>query len=590
MMRFAKALAINAAAPLLGIAAAIFAPSPPATLGEATVQAASWFGCAYESALFGFYDSCSYPSALGYIGLASIAVLALSLTILLTNRLFARIFGGNRAMLAMIFTPYAFLYLLGAGILGIAQMAILGALGWVAGTYWLDIDATWILILLGFVALALAGAFITQIGVFFTPARAHVAGRPVNLAEQPRLGQLIAEVAARTKGRVPDNVVLGLEPTFFATNAPVQTPYLDHPLKGETLHLSLPLMSLFTTSELKAVIGHELGHFSGQDTQYSRHFAPALASLNGAVEKVLEKDKPVSNFLMMPAREMLKDFVDVFGRVHGRLSRARETRADQLGASAASPEDICYSLVKASVGGTVWQTAMEALVERARKGRFTRNVVHTFTDRIRLDIDRTRLPPAITQALASHQQHPTDTHPTTGSRIIALGLDASVLLHETALLPRFFEAQTAVASLDNLIEIEEDLTKLYYHITAASWRSQTPEQKDNNELFLCLMADFLARMATIDGSLTDAEITGAEETAAKLFADFDRDGFRERCRHPEDIPDLDRMIGFANQLLTPTGADNLKAALRAVAEADGTVDQAEADMLDHIEAQLNPTS
>ena len=46
------------------------------------------------------------------------------------------------------------------------------------------------------------------------------------------------------------------------------------------------------------------------------------------------------------------------------------------------------------------------------------------------------------------------------------------------------------------------------------------------------------------------------------------------------------MTSFANKLLTETGIENLKTALRAIATADGVIQPEEAKLLDLLEATL----
>ncbi len=74
----------------------------------------------------------------------------------------------------------------------------------------------------------------------------------------------------------------------------------------------------------------------------------------------------------------------------------------------------------------------------------------------------------------------------------------------------------------------------------------------------------------------------------ELFGNFDREAFRERCRNPGEIPSLDRMVSFANKLLTETGIENLKTVLRRIAAADGILQDAEARLLDILDATLQP--
>lgn len=524
-----------------------------------------------------------------WLGLGSIATFAGTILLLVANRLAAALLGMHRSVLALGFSPYAMISLLFALVLGVANLAILAASAYLAGTYWSDELPALALGILIVAAISLLWIVATQCLAFFRAPKTFVAARPISLYEHPRLGLLIRDVAKKTAGRVPDNVVLGLEPTFFATSAEVQTPYLKTPLKGQTLHLSLPLMNLLSTTELKAVIGHELGHFSGGDTQYSMRFAPAFAGLSGAMQQITSRRWTITGILIAPTRLLLQNVLAVFGAANARISRERELRADKLGALAASPQDVAYSLLKASVGGSVWRGTLDTMIGRARLGRFSRNLVQNFTGQLRFDLDRDKLSPAIQFAMGDAQSHPTDSHPTTEKRISDLGLEFESLLNEDRVLARFFDEKPCTSTLDNLTPIEEDLTTLYYHISAAEWRPDAPEDRDGEEVFLVLVRDFLARMVTIDGMVDDREIVAAETTASQLFGNFDREGFREVCARPEDLPELDRMIELANLLLTETGATNLKTALRKVAEADNQILDAEQSLLDRIDAQLNPT-
>ncbi len=586
-MSFLKVVLVSLVAPLIGLGVSIFASTSITDFSSGLSATPAWGSCAVDLALSRTW-ACDGPVELGWLGLGSIATFAVTIALLAVNRIAAALLGMHRMFLAMGFSIYALANLILVMGLGLAHLAILGAAAYLSALQWSDEMPAGALAILGLGAAGVLWVLLTQSLAFFRVPKSFIAARPISLYEHPRLGLLIRDVAKRTGGRVPDNVVLGLEPTFFATSAPVQTPYLKTPLKGQTLHLSLSLMNLLSADELKAVVGHELGHFSGADTQYSMRFAPALAGMHGAVAQISERRWTVPGFLMTPSRLLLEDFVLVFGGVHGRISRERESRADKLGAKAASPDDVAYSLLKASVGGSVWRGAMDSMIGRARKGRFSRNLVRNFSDQIKFDVDRQKLPPAIEFALGESQSHPTDSHPSTETRITSLGLQLDAVLEDDRVLAKFFNDKPCTSTLDNLAPIEEDLTTLYYHMLADEWRPMAPAERDGQEIFLTLVRDFMARMVTIDGKVDDREIVESEEIAVKLFGDFDREGFREICARPEDLPELDRLIELANVLLTETGAGNLKTALRKVAEADAQVLDSEIALLERIEQQLQP--
>jgi Zn-dependent protease with chaperone function/uncharacterized tellurite resistance protein B-like protein len=521
-----------------------------------------------------------------WLGVASVGVLATAIVLGLLVRIVAPVLGIHRSLLAFIFPWIAGLATLIIGAIALAHYAILVGAVYLGLQHWAGIDGSLALGVMGAMGVAIAISLINALRAFFVRPKSHVAARPVSLYEFPRLGLMVREVAKTVKARMPDNVVMGLDPTFYVTSAPVQTPYMAEPLKGETLHLSIPLMERFTPAEFRAVLGHELGHFAGGDTAYSLRFAPVYIGVGATRAALSDPGRPITRWVTLPARVLIEDFLRVFAAQERRIGRGRERRADRLGAKAASEEDIAFSLLKASIFSAVWGDEFRDSIARARKGRFSRNLVRNFADRVKYDVDRSKITPLLKFALGDHVAHPTDTHPSTEDRMTALGLSFEEIVREDRIQRRFFKTEGVLPTLDNMTALEEDLTALHYHITEPHWRPDMPEEKDNQELFLMVSADFLALMVTIDGEVDDREIEAAETRAVQLFGDIDRERFRERCRHPEDLPELDRMVDFAGRLLNETGIDNLKTILRAIAEADGRLDEKEAELLARIDADL----
>ncbi|WP_164651601.1 M48 family metalloprotease, partial [Pseudomonas viridiflava] len=68
--------------------------------------------------------------------------------------------------------------------------------------------------------------------------------------------------------------VLGMIEGFYVTSSDVSLLPAEISLKGRTLHIPMMYLGLMNAAETSAVIGHELAHFAGEDTEYSLRFLP----------------------------------------------------------------------------------------------------------------------------------------------------------------------------------------------------------------------------------------------------------------------------------------------------------------------------
>ena len=67
---------------------------------------------------------------------------------------------------------------------------------------------------------------------------------------------------------------------------------------------------------------------------------------------------------------------------------------------------------------------------------------------------------------------------------------------------------------------------------------------------------------------------------------FDSVSFKEACRHPEDIPTLEKLIYWGNKMLSESGAEKLKEILQKIADADGELHVDEAKMQSRLRDEL----
>ena len=127
---------------------------------------------------------------------------------------------------------------------------------------------------------------------------------------------------------------------------------------------------------------------------------------------------------------------------------------------------------------------------------------------------------------------------------------------------------------------------MYQQIIAHHQGVDESEETKGLTAFSNLLSMFLASMVVADGEVDDREIEVAQKEAFKYDDSFDPVSFKENCRHPEDIPTLEKLIFWGNKMLNEGGAERLKEILKQIAEADGEVHPDEAAMLRRLEEEL----
>jgi Zn-dependent protease with chaperone function len=307
----------------------------------------------------------------------------------------------------------------------------------------------------------------------FRPRPMFIVGERLNTEKESAFFGRLHELAGKTGAAVPSNVVVGLEPNFFVTSAPVQLAGEPQPLPGNTLYLSAPLCRLFTAAELDAVIGHEFGHFSGEDTLYSMRFAPAYRTLHDALLAVHRQASGggLVSAMAIPARSMLDFCLSQFARPERRISREREHAADEAGASIAGPMPLATALLKVGLYVPMWGLTVGTAIKLLGEGRAFKNLSETYAQ---ITVEHGAKDPAaqIREVAGQAMAHPTDTHPTTRERIAALKLDlAAIPLDQVAPAP----AGDSGLQLASLPAIEEGLSQTYQHVLVATGQATPPK-------------------------------------------------------------------------------------------------------------------
>ena len=136
----------------------------------------------------------------------------------------------------------------------------------------------------------------------------------------------------------PDQVIVGIDDNFFVTEVPVRVD--GKTLGGRTLFASLSLLKQLHVAEADGVLAHELAHFSGADTFYSKKTAPLLAGYQRYLEALYHGGIGRVVFYFMNC------FRSLFELSLGKRRREREFRADRIAAEITSPRDVAGALLR----------------------------------------------------------------------------------------------------------------------------------------------------------------------------------------------------------------------------------------------------
>ncbi|MDT8757470.1 M48 family metalloprotease [Sphingomonas psychrotolerans] len=284
----------------------------------------------------------------------------------------------------------------------------------------------------------------------FEPDPLEIEGRSVSRAEAPGLWQWIDGIADRLGALRPDQIVVGLTRGFFVTSGPKLLLPGGERFEGRTLYLPLPYLPLLRQDEAEAIIGHELGHFTGGDTEYSLRFLPIYAGVNRSLAAMVLAGRGADGsdgWITRPAIELGIFVMDRFDRAVMHWSRIREFAADEAGARITSPEAQARALLRTD--------AVERRIAETLGAAFE-HPENAPADLVAATVDWAReagLDDPM-ETVEQQQPHPTDTHPPRHQRLAALGVTPGpALLAEVTTLP----AEDALGRISALFAAPDQL-------------------------------------------------------------------------------------------------------------------------------------
>ena len=265
----------------------------------------------------------------------------------------------------------------------------------------------------GLTALVAGGALVKAI--FLTPDdRFELDGVIIKRTAGSLIWQDLDRICAQVGTRTPHRIVAGIDDAFFVTEHPVTIKGAAH--EGRTLYVSLPLLKTLNGTQADAVMAHEMAHFSGEDTLYSKKIAPLLARYAASLKALHD------GLISMPVFYFMRCFRSLFEISLKRLSRQREFRADRIASTVASPEDIVHALLTTSAYSQ-YRSTIEGELFAARQTpdalKIPQRVEDGFRPFARAFVEDGR-------ALGAATSHPFDSHPSFKERAENVSMRLSV--------------------------------------------------------------------------------------------------------------------------------------------------------------------
>jgi Zn-dependent protease with chaperone function len=296
--------------------------------------------------------------------------------------------------------------------------------------------------------LALLAAFKVIVSIFKkTDDTLIVEGEVLTRAASPALWARVDALCRRLGTQPATHIVGGIDDNFFVTEHPVHVG--PHVLTGRTLFVSLSLLKRLDKAEADAVLAHEMAHFSGGDTEYSKRTSPLLARFRTYLGALHEGGLswPVFNFMLL--------YWSLVQLALSTGSRAREIRADRLAAEATSPMSMASALCRVAA-----YSSYRARVEAGLFGRDTGLNSVDIGSRVAAGfMDYARGPHLVSDLSAQSFPHPFDSHPPLAARLSALGvrLGSAGVANAVTAAP----AETWFTEIGDADRIEASLWQVY---------------------------------------------------------------------------------------------------------------------------------
>jgi len=262
----------------------------------------------------------------------------------------------------------------------------------------------------------------------------------------PRLFAELDETAAFLDETLPRDVYLTDEVNAFVANRGGILGFGSHRIMG----IGLPLLSILSVSECRAIMAHEFAHYYGGDTKLSPFVyrtQTAIARAFQTVGFIQELDgvhaiRALASLVSL----VLQQYFTLFLRVTKLVSRKKEYRADELACLVAGVAPFRRGLQKIHASDIAWAVYWGTEIEPLLKLSYIAPLAAGFAQFLADSDLAAQLMQLVDKEIEQTKTNPFDTHPPLRNRIAAV---------EQLLVPPTDEDCTpAISLLDGLQSTE----------------------------------------------------------------------------------------------------------------------------------------
>jgi Zn-dependent protease with chaperone function len=252
------------------------------------------------------------------------------------------------------------------------------------------------------------GVLVVLRGTFVVGRRgAQPAGVVVTAREEPELCRTVAALAARVRTRAPDEIRLVAEVNAAVTE---ESRMLGLWPGKRIMYIGMPLFLGLRVDELRAVLCHELGHYSRAHTRLGAITYQGMTALNGTITR-LQAHAFIRRIFVLYAR--------LYFACSSAVARRQELEADAAAVAVAGREAAGDAIRDLHASAAAWNHYLEsycALIEPAQAR--PADLFAGFYDLIRQPGRREEFARA---ALVPAQRSAYDSHPSPAERLAAIG-------------------------------------------------------------------------------------------------------------------------------------------------------------------------